>query len=143
MKENFSVMPESEAQSLVSGINNASSEIFCSFKVESMQDKIKLYNATNSEGVSLKQSINKKIKIVDVVVIPMTVKNEDGTESIVPRTTLIADDGTQYTAGSWGVYNSIKKINAIFGNLHFDEPITIVPIDVKTKSGSTINLRVV
>lgn len=142
MKEN-SMIIATEAQSIVTGIQNAANEIFHSFTVETMEDKIKLFNATNGDGQTIKENVNKVLEVVDVVIMPVEVKDEDGSTSTVPRTTLITKKGDLISATSWGVYNSVKKINAIFGSLHFEGGIKISPVEVKTKGGFTINLKLV
>ena len=133
----------SESQQIVDGVVNAQSEIFCSFQVTDNKDRMKLYNATSAEGETVKSCINKIIKMVDAVIMPVEVKNEDGTTALVPRVTMIDEKGKFYSATSWGVYNSLKKISAIFGGLHFEEAISISPVEVKTKNGFTINLKLV
>lgn len=140
MKENMMV-PMSDAQAIVSSVENASGEIFHSFPVETHEDKMKLYSATSAEGVTLKSCVNKKIKMSDVVIMPVEVKNDDGTQGIVPRSTIITEDGQYITATSWGVFNSLKRVSAIFGGLHFEKPLVITPVEVKTKNGFTLNLN--
>lgn len=142
MEEN-KMVALTENQRIVEGIENAASEIFHSFTVETKEDRMKLYNATSVEGKTLKSSINKVIEVVDVVAMPVEVRNDDGTQSTVPRVTLISKKGEFFTATSWGVYNSLRKIAGIFGGLHFEEPLKISPVEVKTKAGFTINLQLV
>lgn len=137
------MVPANENQAIVSSLNNAGNELYSSFGVESVEDRMKLYNATSSEGVTLKSMVNKTIELVDVVVMPVEVKNDDGSTSIVPRTTLIDKNGKLVTATSWGVYNCVKKIAAIFGGLHFETPLKVEPFEVKTKGGFTLNLKIV
>lgn len=141
MNELVAAVHASEAAIIIEGINNASNEIFHSFPVESYEDRIKLYNATSSDGETVKDNINKILNVVDVVVMPVEIKNDDGSTGTVPRVTLITADGKMVSAASWGVYNSTKKIAAIFGGLHFDPPIKVIPVEVKTKNGFTMNLK--
>lgn len=151
MKENTTPMQESAAEivpayadtvgHIMDGIRNASSDIYASFTAETHADRIKLYNATAGEGQTLKENLNKVLEVVDVVIMPVDVMNDDGTTSTVPRTTLITKKGDCVSATSWGIYNSVKKIMGIFGSLHFDEPLKVSPVEVKTKNGFTMNLR--
>lgn len=133
----------SEGQEIINGLTSASSEVFASFDISEKQDKIKLYNATTGDGDSVKSHLNKVIDVVDVVVMPVDLKNDDGVSSTVPRVTLITKDGKFLSSSSWGVYNSIKKIASLFGGLHFDEPLKISPVEVQTKKGFTINLKLI
>lgn len=127
---------------IIANINNKESSMFISFTPKSIEDKKLLYEATTN-GTSLKEVLNKPIKMMDVIVSEAEVKNEkDGTTATVPRISIITVEGEIYTASSWGVYNCLSRINGIFGTLHFDDGLTIVPVQVKTKNGFTINLRV-
>lgn len=143
MKENNQMIPMTDSEAIVQGMRDTSSELYSSFDAVTSEDKIKLYNALSADGETVKSAINKKIAMVDCVILPVEVINEDGSKSTVPRVTILDKDGKGYTATSWGVYNSIKKISAIFGGLHFDVPMLIQPVEVKTKNGFTINLKVI
>lgn len=128
---------------VVSDIMTAGSDLYHSFAIESIEDKRKLFNSMSGDGESVKENVNKTLNVVDVVVFPVEVLNDDGTKNVVPRTTLILQDGSFCSATSWGVYNSVKRMAAIFGSLHFEPALRVVPVEVKTKNGFTINLRLV
>lgn len=146
MNESVDVMMtpfEDQSAIIVSGLNDSSNVMYHSFNVDSKEDKIKLFNACSSDGTPVKSMINKEIIIKDVVVLPVELEDDGGTRTINPRTVIISKDGTYYTATSWGVYRSIQKLNAIFGGLHFEDGLKVVPKEVSTKKGFTINLVVV
>lgn len=130
---------------IVNSMNDTSNVMYQSFQAETKADRIKLFNASSGDGETVKSNLNKRIDIADVIVIPVEVKNEDGTSDIVPRSTIITQDGRYISATSWGVFNSLQKLAKIFDGLHFekDDYITVMPVEVKTKNGFTINLRVV
>lgn len=140
--ENKEIVMSEEVQ-IVDNIKNATDQMFCSFDCNTPEERKKLYNATTGTQKSLKDQINKVIAVTDVIVVPTDMKNSDGATVKVPRITLIDKKGEMYTASSWGIYNCIKRIHAIFGTLHFDEGLAVTPKDVKTKSGSTLNLELV
>lgn len=129
--------------SIIDSMKYASNDLYTSFPIETLEDKISVYNAMSGSGESLKSNANKVINMVDVIVVPVDLTNDDGTISKIPRTTIIAEDGTYYSSTSYGVYNSIRKISAVFGGLHFDPPLKISPVEVKTKNGFTINIKLV
>lgn len=132
---------ETMSRTIIDSMGDETSAFFSSFQVETQDDRIKLYNAMSDNGLSVKDNVNKSLTICDVVVMPVQVVNEDKTTTVVPRCILIDKDGQFYTATSWGVYRSIQKIKAIFGTLHFNPAIKVMPVEVKTKNGFTMNLR--
>lgn len=112
---------------------------YFSGKCSTLEEKKRFYNAL-SGGEAIKNYKNRTMPVKDVAIIMVSLKNNDGTESECPRSSFILDDDTIVSATSWGVYNCLERLNMLFGSLHFDEPLRIVPVDVATKSGSTINL---
>lgn len=142
MENNIIANRDQEAMDIVNGITKAGEGIYTSFEAVTLDDKKLLYNAS-SNGQPIKDVKNRTLEMVDVVVIPSELEGKDGTRSMVPRTTIICKDGSMYTAASWGIYNSLKRVNAIFGTLHFPDGLKISPIDVATKNGSTINIVIV
>lgn len=136
------IMNLTEGQTIISSIKNSNSEIFCSFEATTEEDRKLLYNASMS-GTSIKEVKNKTINLMDVIIMPVDVTNEDGTTSVVPRVALISVEGEIFVGTSWGMYNSLKRIQAIYGTLHFDNGLKISPIDVPTKKGSTITIKLI
>lgn len=135
---------QEEAQAIISGVDGDSNIFFSSFVPETKEQKAAIYNALSGEGGTIKDSLNKELKVKDVVVCVVSIRNDaTGELSTVPRTTLILDDGKMVSASSWGVYNSIKRLTMFYPGLHFEEPVTLVPVEVKTKNGFTLNLRMV
>lgn len=145
MEEKNVQMVNVDANSIVDGIRDTSSLVYSSFSGNDKKSKIKLYNAINGDGGRIKEAINKKLEVVDVVIIPAEVVNEDGTRSVVPRCTLVLKDGTCMNSTSWGVYKALQKVMAVFGDLHFaeDDPLIVIPAEIKTKNGFTVTLRMV
>ena len=129
-------------QSIVNGLTEEGAGVYCSFLPETLEDKAKMFNAMNGGDNTVKEANNKELHVLDVIVQPVQVQNEDGTQNTCPRVSLICEDGV-YSATSWGVYNCIKKLNALFGGLHFETPVKLIPYEVKTKNGFTINLKMV
>lgn len=133
---------ERVSESIITGMANASCAMFSSFEPDTREEKAALLNATN-DGKPLMDNCGKTIALVDVVVMPVEVINDDDTAATCPRVSLLTADGTVYTAVSWGVYKALQKIYAVYGTLHFaDEPLVVEAKRVKTKKGQTINLFV-
>lgn len=142
-EKTIAVVNDTDPMDIIEGLNNAANEIYHSFAVDTTDAKVKLFNAMSGDGETIKENINKTLEVVDVVIVPVEVLNDDGTKAVVPRSTLILKNGHFCSATSWGVYNSLKRLIAIFGCLHFETPIKLVPVEVKTKNGFTINIRLV
>lgn len=129
-------------------------DTYCSFKPDDFDAKIKLYNAINNPDKRVADCINEQIKVRDVVIKAVKLSEErnnannwtDETpakERDGFRVILIDEEGTSYSATSAGIYNSVATIRSVFGQLHFDTPLTVKVNQVKTKNGNTLTLRVV
>lgn len=142
-RETELALAEKVTESIVGGLENAGCQLYTSFNPTTREEKAKLVNATG-DGLSLMEHLGKDIALVDVVVMPVEVDGETGRQ-ICPRISLISADGAVYTCVSWGAYKSLQKINAIYGELHFDpdDPLVIRADRVKTKKGQTFNIKVV
>ena len=136
--------------------NDASiGDTFCSFAPEGKEGKIKLYNAINNPDHRIADCINKEIAVRDVVIkaVKLTEErnkkpgagqqwvDEEGDRDGF-RVVLLDMNGESYTATSSGIYNSVATLRAVFGELHFDEGLTVEVNQVKTKNGNTLTLKV-
>lgn len=143
----FAIMP-TESLSVFNDPNIG--DQFSSFSPDSMEGKIKLYNAINSPDGRLNDFINTPIKIKDVVVSRVKLSEkinsnggfveEDSGKREGFRTILIDVDGKSYTATSTGIYNSVATMRAIFGTLHFEDGLTVVVKQIQAKNGKTLTL---
>lgn len=141
-EETALALAERVSENIINGMANASCAMFSSFEPDTREGKAALLNATN-DGEPLMDNCGKPIAIVDVVVMPVEVINDDESTTTCPRVSLLTAEGKVYTAVSWGVYKALQKIYAVYGTLHFaDEPLVVEAKRVKTKKGQTINLFV-
>lgn len=126
---------------------------FVSFSPDTMEGKVQLYNAINSPDKRLADIINTPIMLRDVIVSKVTLtdrndKNNDeenpfvSSERVGFRTIIVDADGVSYAATSNGVYNSVATLRAVFGTLHFDEPLKVVVKQVAVKNGNTLTLAI-
>lgn len=115
-----------------------------SFEQTDFESKKRIYNALNKADAGLKEMLNREINLVDVAVVG-TIRTNPETGEVVQlhRSVLFDRNGNTYVSMSEGVYNSLKRISEIFGTLHFDSPLVIIPREIKTKNGFTIVLEVV
>lgn len=124
-------------------MNDNNADMFMSFKPETTEDKVALYNALNSPDFKVSDMINKNIKIRDAVLRQVDMVDEDtGEVQSAVRSIIIDTDGKTYSATSTGVYNSLRNINAVFGTLHFDDGLKVVVQQIQTKKGSTLSLAI-
>ena len=111
---------------ILDGINTATTSIYSSFVAESNDDKAKLYNALNSPEVRIADHIGKEINVKDVIIEPVEIVDEKtGEVRTTPRVTLIDVNGHTYTATSYGIYNSLKRIFGLYGSPTWEEGIPV------------------
>ena len=117
---------------------------FCSMTAVDNAAKVTLYNAC-SNPVKVSDFIGKQIKLMHFYVeVIQTVSEQTGELVSVPRVVLIDDHGKGYQAVSVGMYNSIKRVVAMFGLPdEWDKPHTVEIQQVNTKSGRTFNLLLI
>lgn len=89
---------------------------YCSFKPETEEDEIILFNAMTNPSKRLSDCINMTISIQHVFCEIVDCTNrETGEVSKCPRIVLISDNGESYQAVSMGVFSALKKIFSIKG----------------------------
>lgn len=127
-----------------------SKPVFTSLDVSDSKGKRKLFKITNHPDHTISEFINKPIRAVDLYIDSNQRLNKDpesdnfGCYENKPRTIIIDDKGESYVAGvSIGVFNAVKEIIRIFGTPDtWDEPLTVVPVIVKTPKGNMLSLEV-
>lgn len=116
---------------------------YSSISTDSAEGKARLYNAASNPTHKLKDNVNTRILMRDVVVELAVVNNEDGEQVPAPRVVIIDDDGDSYASVSVGLYNSLKRLFALFGTPDmWDAPLPIIPKLVSTKKGQVLTLEV-
>ena len=100
------------------------------------------YNAVSQPDVALKECVNIPIAMVHVSIEVCEVHSEQNGDVIAPRVVIMDEDGKSYQAVSVGVYQSLKRIFALFGTPDtWSEPLTVVPMLISTKKGQVLSLR--
>lgn len=103
-----------------------------------------VYNALNSPTHNLRDFVNKKIVVENVLVeVADILTEETGAIERVPRTVLIAPDGTSYSATSKGIFSSIRKAFMAFGNAPWDGGIEFMVKQVSVGRGQMLTLEMV
>ena len=104
---------EKQELSLFTGIKN---NVYCSKVAESEQDKKDLFNALESCDALLNDCVGQEISIKDVYVEEKQVLDDETGESKTKyRTILFDENGQTYATGSYGIYNTLRKIIQIYG----------------------------
>lgn len=124
-------------------LSQPESNAFCSIKEDSLEAKKLVYNASNNPTHKIDDYINKEIALKDVFVEIIELANENtGDLEQAPRIVLIDDKGESYQCVSNGIFGSLKKLMAIFGEPTWEEPIHVVVKQVKVKRGTMLTLEV-
>nr|WP_250649652.1 hypothetical protein [Bacillus thuringiensis] len=116
---------------------------FSSIQATDRKSAVKMYNAINSSENALADHRGEVLEITDMVAHAITLEDEVTKENVdALRVVLVAKDGKAYHAISQGVVSSIQKIISIVGPAPWDEPLEIVPVEVKTRKGfKTLTLQ--
>lgn len=124
-------------------LSQPESNAFCSIKEDSLEAKKLVYNASNNPTHKIDDYINKEIALKDVFVEIIELVNENtGELEQAPRIVLIDDKGESYQCVSNGIFGSLKKLMAIFGEPTWEDPIHVVVKQVKVKRGTMLTLEV-
>lgn len=100
------------------------------------------YNAVSQPDTSLKECVNIPIAMTHVSVEVCEMHSEQNGDVIAPRVVIMDEDGKSYQAVSIGVYQSLKRIFALFGTPDtWTVPLTVVPMLTSTKKGQVLSLR--
>lgn len=103
-----------------------------------------VYNALNNPTNKLRDFVNKKILVENVLIEINDILNEDtGEIDRVPRTVLISPDGTSYQATSKGVFTSIKNAYQALGAAPWPGGIEFEVKQVSVGRGQMLTLTMV
>lgn len=102
--------------------------VFCSMHADSIDDRIKVFNAINS-SLALDDFVGKTLHVKDLVIQPVELTNErTGEIEQSKRVVLIDVDGKAYATVSKGVASAIRNIFAIIGVAPWDKPLKLKPV---------------
>ena len=95
---------------------NLERQMFSTIDVTTMENKAKLFNATENADVLANDCVGEKFTLVDAYIerIP-TVDEETGEQKVKYLTILFGEDGKTYASGAYGIYNTVAKILQIYG----------------------------
>ena len=95
---------------------NLERQMFATIDTSIMENKAKLFNATENADVLANDCVGEEFTLVDAYIerIP-TIDEETGEQKIKYRTILFGEDGKTYASGAYGIYNTVAKILQIYG----------------------------
>lgn len=100
---------------------------YSSIKGDSREEKARLFKAKSNPDKRLADCINQKIYVKDLYMEVVTITNDEtGEVQDCPRVVLLDKDGISYTSVSFGVYNSLRSLVAVYGEPTWEEPIPII-----------------
>ena len=106
--------------------NNNTGAIYCSKVTKTSEEKKDLFNALESCDALLNDCVGQEITIKDVYCEEKQVIDEETGETKVKYRTILFDvTGQTYATGSYGIFNVMKKIFAIYGYPTWDEGIKV------------------
>lgn len=108
-------------------LEDQSSNFFSSLKGDSREEKTRLFKAKSNPDKRLSECINQKIYAKDLYMEVVNLTNkETGEIEQCPRVVLIDKDGVSYTSVSFGIYNALKSLCAVYGMPTWEEPIPLI-----------------
>lgn len=125
---------------------NQNSNIYCSIVAKDNKEKKKLFNALENCDLLLNDCVGQKIMMKDLYIEAYENEDEDSGEVRTKYRTIIFDvDGQTYATGSYGIYNVLQKIVAIYGlPTAWAEPVEVEVIKKPTKDGKqSLSLKLV
>ena len=130
--------------------NNLEREMYTTVDINSEESRIDLYNATEGADVLLNDIVGQTIVINNVYLEKNPIKeinDETGEvtfEGVKYRTILFDEKGKTYATGSYGVYNSVRKMLELLGIELLHNGIKVEVIKVPIKDGkSKLQLKLV
>lgn len=106
--------------------NGEGNRTYCSKMVEGEEDKKELFNALETCDALLNDCVGQEINIKDVYCEEREiVDDETGEVKKKYRTILFDVSGQTYATGSYGIFNIMKKLFAIYGTPTWEEGIKV------------------
>ena len=128
--ENMEVVGElvvAQHKELSVNLSETAKTNYSSIKGESREEKARLYKAKSNPDKRIADCINQKIYVKDLYMEVVSLTNEEtGEISDCPRVVLLDKDGISYTSVSFGIYNSLKSLVAVYGEPTWEDPIPVI-----------------
>ena len=130
--------------------NTMERETYTTVDLNTEESRVDLFNATESADVLLNDIVGQTIVINNIYIEKNPIKevnDETGEvtfEGVKYRTILFDVDGQTYATGSYGIYNSVRKMIDLLGVNIINKGIKVEVIKVPTKDGKNkLSLKLV
>ena len=134
MEENKMII-KNESENLLS---SKMKKNYCSIKPKTVEDKKLVYNALESADVLLNDVVGETILIKDYYCEEKQVFDEESGEIKNKYRTIFFDvDGKTYATGSYGIFNAVMRLTAIFGEPSWEDGIPVTVTKQKTQDGKS------
>mgnify|MGYP003571274932 CR=1 FL=1 len=111
--------------------------VYSSKSMKTIEDKKELFNALEECDVLINDCVGETIDIKDFYIEEYDKTDEDTGEIKTKYRTIIFDkDGKSYATGSYGIYNSIKKLIMVYGYPTYTDEVKVKISKKKTKNGN-------
>ena len=116
---------------------------YSSLVANTPEEKAALFNLMNNPEKRLSECINMTIEAKDVIIETVECINEKtGEVTKVPRTIIVDKNGVGYQCASFGVFNALKKIFAVFGAPTWETPLPLVVMQITSKEHKIMTLNI-
>ena len=121
--------------------NTNEREMYTTVDLSTEDARVDLFNATESADILLNDIVGQTLTINNIYIEKNPVKEIDDETGEVTfngvkyRTILFDTDGRTYATGSYGVYNSVRKMIDLLGINIINKGIKVEVIKVPTKDG--------
>lgn len=106
-------------------LTGVSNNVFCSIKANSDDEAKKLFNALETCDALLNDLVGEEINMKDLYIEERKVQNDNGEEITKYRTIIFDTEGKTYATASYGVFNTLKKIIAIYGSPTWENGVKV------------------
>ncbi len=130
-------MENNEIKNEMTLFNESVGKVYCSKVAVTTEEKKELFNALESCDALLNDCVGQEIDLKDVYVEEKQVVDEEtGEVKTKFRSILFDASGQTYATGSYGIYNILRKIFAIYGLPEtWEEPVKVKVAKRPVKDG--------
>lgn len=138
------IVPAAAGNEIVANFANSTQAVYCSFTPETDDDRAILFNAMNAPDVKIADHIGQEINVRDVIVEPVEiVDDKSGEIRTSPRVILIDTENHTYSAVSYGIYNALRRLVALYGLPTWERGIPVRVRQIARGSNRIFTLDVV
>lgn len=137
------IMDDSGEQAL--DLGTASKGQYCSMRMDTLEEKVAVYNAMSNPDERIADHINEVIELKDVFceIVECSRENQETGEIVkdeVPRIVLVATNGKTYQCVSQGIFQAVKRLIAIFGAPTWEQGLKVRIKQVNSRQNKVLTL---